>query len=216
MIRPTFVAICLALATSAGAGPLTLGTVSSHPTGAFWDHPSWDGPSLNIGELLGKDTPYLHDGSGQPDNWTFEGATDFTLTLEIAGYAPQNVFGLYSLALGWTPLFWGSDAPGATVHLGPLPAVTFWLWSPEGVWYTSGWGYEHFALFRTGGSEWTLGMEDKVLCLSDRDYNDMVVRFTEGEPVPEPATLGLLGLGLIVIRRVYGRNGRLPSRPAHR
>ncbi len=47
-----------------------------------------------------------------------------------------------------------------------------------------------------GSSSYILGWEDLPFASSDKDYQDMVV-YVESVNVPEPAMLGLLGLGLV-------------------
>lgn len=48
-----------------------------------------------------------------------------------------------------------------------------------------------------GTGEFVLAWEDVTVGESDHDYNDMVVLVESIYPVPEPATIGLLGFGLL-------------------
>ncbi|MFA5422602.1 MAG: PEP-CTERM sorting domain-containing protein [Phycisphaerae bacterium] len=49
-----------------------------------------------------------------------------------------------------------------------------------------------------GEAVWMIFIEDEKLCDSDKDYNDFVV---EVRAVPEPTTIGLIGLGFLALRR---------------
>jgi hypothetical protein len=75
-------------------------------------------------------------------------------------------------------------------------------------------GRSHFALFSLGGGSYGIGIEDKQgdltgvnPDLSDYDYNDLVVMFNS-TPVPEPAGILLMGLGLILAAAVLRRRLR--------
>ena len=132
-----------------------------------------------------------------------------TLKLEISAYSTSNIFGWYDISdpSSKTVIFDGSATQGALYSFALLPppgepGVDYGLYitSPEGTFYTDSSldtldgnpGFQHFAVFKEGGAYW-IGMEDRPNG-SDRDYQDMIVKIT---PVPEPATMLLLGSGLI-------------------
>ncbi len=56
-------------------------------------------------------------------------------------------------------------------------------------------------------NEWILAWEDLPYAESDQDFNDFVVLVESVYPVPEPMTLGLLGLGLVGMG-IAGRRNR--------
>ncbi|MBD3337081.1 MAG: PEP-CTERM sorting domain-containing protein [Candidatus Eisenbacteria bacterium] len=60
---------------------------------------------------------------------------------------------------------------------------------------------DHMVTYRvngpaTGPGDYVLAWEDKSW-FGDRDYNDLIVEVSGVSPVPEPATLSLLGLGAV-------------------
>ena len=60
----------------------------------------------------------------------------------------------------------------------------------------------------TGGpsaGNYVVGWEDLPLSSSDLDYQDLVIEVCGVRPVPEPATIILLGLGSFALRRKRSR-----------
>jgi len=59
-----------------------------------------------------------------------------------------------------------------------------------------------------GSSDYILAWEDLPFGASDLDYNDFVVMVESVHPVPEPATLGMFGFGVLLIGAAVGLNRR--------
>lgn len=59
-----------------------------------------------------------------------------------------------------------------------------------------------------GSSDYILAWEDLPFSSSDLDYNDFVVMVESVHPVPEPAMLGMFGLGVLLIGAAVGLNRR--------
>ena len=189
-LRSVVLAVALLLPSIVAAGPITTGTWSKvgGPAGSdssslgvtttpFWAGNSWDGPNLNVGDLLEPQSrcvdcslEYLNDGSGN--------YTPFRFTDEIFGVS--KIFGITAWKNGTLSL------SGDTFVYNNGAGNIYNSWDDPG----------QFALFRaTQGSfrtvetdpiRYFLGIEDiDITALrNDRDYNDFGVTFTTPQPVP--------------------------------
>jgi hypothetical protein len=189
----------------AGTGAFTGNPNSPATTLPFWGMGPPDGPGGNSEDL---NVSFLTSAGNQA-----------TLIIEVAGLANSNSFGWYWIqpatgsapaTIHYNPLFPGLAGPNATTLFNPTNdgnntgQYGFYILTGQGNYFLTQSGYsstdrsgQHFAVFQGSSNTYWFGIEDLVLCNSDRDYNDMIVRVqSTGLKVPEPGSLILLGLGL--------------------
>ena len=196
------------------------------------------------------------------------GASEDKITLEIAGNANSNTFGIFDPTdpSKQLQLFSGPASAGATTTLinngggsytafyltgqGPTTTKTasfgttnlfgYYLSGPGGTFYSKvslnqdpgsiyANGTPHMVAYdgnnstalRTSNStgtgtisglflsnEYLLAWEDQSYLNSDLDYNDFVILVESVHPVPEPAVLGMFGLGMLLIGGFAGMRRR--------
>jgi hypothetical protein len=174
--------------SSANAGVITMGTWTAMDpnSAAFWNNPSWDGPGLNVGQLItswGWPVEYLSVNGG-PAAFAFDQSEFFWEATSITSWMD-----------------------GRGIWVLPDGSVKF---NTHGFSYNSLTTPQQFALFRYVGSTqviYFLGVEDMPVPWGDRDYNDYIGYSFEQRPsptpTPEPGTLALLltGGGLALWRK---------------
>jgi hypothetical protein len=162
-------------------------------------------------------------------SWTALSGLSSALVIEVAGYAPNNTFGIYNAANPGQKLqiFGGSATGGATaVTVSPFATFGFYLSNqPAGfTWYSdtalNGRGFDAMVAYQgkgqtlnLGANPWSpsgsvlwdsntylLGWED--VRGGDLDYNDLVVAVSNIRPAAVPdgaSTLALMGLATMVV-----------------
>lgn len=191
-------------------------------------------PYWSVNGTSGSVSTILIQIAGMKDQYTF-GIFDPTnisntlpiLTNGLNGYqATLSVFADGGFSVG------NANAPQVT--FGATNLFGFYLTTPNGdTWYSlpteNSDGIAHMVAYeggngnvlgpygegtaaRPGGkwasSEYILAWEDLPADVSDLDYNDFLVMVESVHPVPEPAVLGMFGLGLLAIAMAAGLRRR--------
>jgi len=120
------------------------------------------------------------------------------ISSEVAVYGPGTLtVGTNSTknALGFTSIgFYLTDSAGATWFSNASQNVNGSTGEAA--------GHQHFSIFTTGSDPNTfyVGVEDWITNSGEGingDYNDIIIKINADQVVPEPATFGMLGIGLL-------------------